>query len=43
MMAAVVSSTVMGIPAGIDNKQKNRAPYGAPFCIKCRASRANLA
>ncbi len=32
MMAAVVSSTVMGIPAGI--VKKNRAPYGAPFCIK---------
>lgn len=36
MMAVVVSSMVMGIPAGIVNK--NRAPYGAPFCIKCRAS-----
>ena len=39
MMAVVVSSTAMDIPAGSDNKQKNRAPYGAPFCIKCRASR----
>lgn len=38
MMAVVVSSTAMDIPAGIVNK-KNRAPCGAPFCIKCRASR----
>ena len=37
MMAVMVSSTAMDIPAGIGNK--NRAPYGAPFCIKCCASR----
>ena len=41
MMAVVVLFMAMDIPAGIDNK--NRAPYGAPFCIKCHASRVNLA
>ena len=43
MMAAVVLSMAMDIPAGTGKGKKNRAPYGAPFCIKCRASRANLA
>ena len=38
MMAVVVSSMVMDIPAGTGKGKKNRAPYGAPFCIKCRAS-----
>ena len=43
MTMAVALPMAKGIPAGIGKGKKNRAPYGAPFCIKCRASRVHFA